>query len=281
MTRDIFLPNGVRLGAQSFGDPADQAILLAGRSMTSWEDGFCERLADGGRFVVRYDPRDAGRSTGYPPGVPGYSLRDLAADAVGVLDAFGVTTAHVVGASSGGWTAQLLALDHPRRLDSLTLISTRPTAPGPADPDLPEHDRSLMAFFTAGEPDWSDRDSIVDHMTEIERLLTGRRFEFDEARARRLAVQDYDRTADIKSHLNNLAFADAGERWRERLGEISVRTLVIHGTDDPFFPYGNGVALAKEIPGAELVPLEGLGHGFPPQIHDFVVDVLLRHTAPH
>src|SRR5436309_2177193 len=121
--------NGVDLCVETFGDPADPAILLimgGGASMDWWEDEFCERLAAGLRFVIRYDHRDTGQSVGYEPGSPGYTSWDLVTDAVGLLDAFGLASAHIVGLSMGGGIAQTLALDYSSRVASLTLMSTSP-----------------------------------------------------------------------------------------------------------------------------------------------------------
>ena len=115
----IIRANGVDLCVQTFGDRADPPILLimgGASSMDWWEDGFCERLMAGSRFVIRYDHRDTGRSVSYEPGAAPYSLRDLAEDDVGLLDAFGLESAHLVGMSVGGWIGQLVALDHPDRV---------------------------------------------------------------------------------------------------------------------------------------------------------------------
>lgn len=271
--------NRVDLCVETFGDPGDPAILLIGLSMLSWDDAFCARLASGPRFVVRYDLRDTGRSVSDEPGAPRYTLRDLVADAVGLLDALGQAGAHVVGFSAGGWIAQLLALDHPDRVTSLTLISTRPTAPGPADPDLPEHAPQLMASFAAaGQPDWTDRAAVIDHLVAGARRFAGAR-PFDARAARALAGRTVDRTRNMASSMNNLAFMDSGDRWRERLGHLAVPTLVIHGTQDPFFPFGNAEALAEEIPGARLVPLPQAGHELAPDDWDTVVPAILGHTA--
>src|SRR3954453_17771656 len=133
MTERMVEANGVQLCTQPFGDPADSAILLImglGASMLWWEEGFCRLLADGGRFVIRYDHRDTGRSVTYEVGRPGYTGADLAADACGVLDAYGVAGAHLVGVSAGGALAQLVALGSPDRARSLVLVSTSPALPG-------------------------------------------------------------------------------------------------------------------------------------------------------
>src|ERR687894_833413 len=275
--------NGVDLCIQTFGERADPPILLITGGASSrdwWEDGFCERLMAGSRFVIRYDHRDTGRSGSYEPGAAPYSLRDLAADAVGLLDAFGLESAHLVGMSVGGWIGQLVALDHPDRVSSLTLISTSPTA-GSSDPDLTEMSEELRASFAeeAPEPDWSDRDAVIDYMVEGERLFAGSR-PFDEAAVREIAARAFDRTTNLASGITNHAGIDSGDRWRERLGEVSAPTLVIHGTEDPMFPYGNAVALANEIPAARLLALERVGHEVPSRdLWDAVVPAILRHTA--
>jgi pimeloyl-ACP methyl ester carboxylesterase len=273
----IIRANGVDLCVQTFGDRADPPILLimgGASSMDWWEDGFCERLMAGSRFVIRYDHRDTGRSVSYEPGAAPYSLRDLAEDAVGL------ESAHLVGMSVGGWIGQLVALDHPDRVASLTLISTSPTA-GSSDPDLPEMSEELQAFFAeeAAEPEWSDRDAVINYIVEGERPFAGSR-PFNEASIREIAARVFDRTTNLASSITNHAGIDSGERWRERLGEVSAPTLVIHGTEDPMFPYGNAVALAKEIPGAQLLALERVGHEVPPRdLWDVVVPAILRHTA--
>jgi pimeloyl-ACP methyl ester carboxylesterase len=279
----IIRANGVDLCLQTFGDRAHPPILLimgGASSMDWWEDGFCERLMADSRFVIRYDHRDTGKSVSYEPGAAPYSLRDLAEDAVGLLDAFGLESAHLVGMSMGGWIGQLVALENPDRGASLTLISTSPTA-GPSDTDLPEMSQELQAFFAeeATEPDWSDRAAVIDSIVEGERQFAGSR-PFDEAAIREIAARAFDRTTNLASSITNHAGIDSGDRWRERLGEVSVPTLVIHGTEDPMYPYGNAVALAKEIPGAQLLALERVGHEVPPRdLWDVVVPAILQHTA--
>ncbi|WP_329094301.1 alpha/beta fold hydrolase [Actinomadura citrea] len=280
--------NGVDLCAETFGDPSDPPILLIGNTMLTWPDDLCERLAALRRFAVRYDQRDTGRSESHDPEAPRYTLRDLVADAAGVLDAFRLPIAHVAGFGVGGWIAQLLALGHPARVTTLTLIATRPTAPGPADADLPEHAPELMArFMKPPKVDWTDRESVVAFQVENARHMSGP--SFDEAEVRAGVERIWDRTvitgADPgKAHRANqmgtvFAALDAGDRWRERLPEITAPTLVVHGEDDPFFPLGNGRALAAEIPSAELLVLPGTGNELPRRTWDTVVPALLRHTT--
>jgi pimeloyl-ACP methyl ester carboxylesterase len=275
----IVQTNGVDLCLEAFGDPTDAAILLIaglGGSMLSWEDDFCERLAAGSRFVIRYDNRDTGRSVTYGPGAPTYTGADLVEDAVGILDALGVDRAHLVGISMGGGIAQFLALDHPDRVASLTLIST---SSGPGDPDLPRMSEELRAHFASPmpEPDWSDRAAVIDYVAADARPYAGKSRPFDEAAWRDLAGRDFDRSVDIASSMNHF-LVEGGDSSRPRLGEIHIPTLVLHGTEDPLFPYEHGVALAKEIPGARLLALEQTGHELPPAVWDVVVPAILRHS---
>lgn len=271
--------NGVDLCVEAFGEPVDRPILLVGTSMLTWEEDFCKRLVAGRRFVIRYDIRDTGRSVSYPSRAAPYTLRDLVADAAGVLDAFNLDRAHSVCFSVGGWIGQLLALDHPDRVTSLTLIATRPTAPGPNDADLPEHGEEIMAHLRwTPPPDWSDRTAVVDYLVDRDRRLAGS-YPFEEAGRRALAGRVFDRTTNMASSLTNIAFIDHGERWRERLGQVKAPTLVIHGTEDGFFPIGNGRALVNEIPGARLLPIQGMGHELPRAAWDPIVTAILRHTS--
>lgn len=276
--------NGVDLCVETFGDRADAAILLiagAAASMDWWEDDFCERLAAGPRFVIRYDLRDTGRSTSYPAGAPAYTGADLVADAAALLDALGLARAHVVGISMGGGIAQRLALAHPDRVASLTLISTSPGGPGgPGNPDLPPMSAELESVFAepAPEPDWSDRDAVIAYIIDGERPFR-RAQPFDEAALRELAGRVFDRTNDIAASMTNHWLLDPGEPVRARLGDITAPTLVLHGTEDPLFPYGHALALAAEIPAARLVPLPETGHELPRSAWDVAVPAILDHTG--
>ena len=282
MGERIVRANGVELCTETFGAAGDPALLLihgAGNSMLSWDEELCERLADGGRFVIRYDQRDAGRSVTYEAGAPGYGERDLLADATGLLDAFGVPRAAGMGLSGGAAKAQLLALEAPSRVAALVLVASTPGVPGDGGGDLPGPAEGLFSGEPA-EPDWGDREAVIEYLVEAERPYCARSRQYDEAAMRALAERVVDRAASVAPMVTNPYVVDVGEPWRARLGSIAVPTLVIHGTEDPLFPYAHGVALADEIPGAELLTLERTGHEYPPpETWDVVVPAVLRHTA--
>ncbi|HKE13300.1 MAG TPA: alpha/beta hydrolase [Kofleriaceae bacterium] len=279
--------NGVELCVETFGDDACPAILLIGGNggaMDYWEDDFCRLLAEGARFVLRYDLRDTGQSVTYEAGAPPYTGGDLVADVVGLLDAFGLARASIVGVSMGGAMAQVVAIEHPARVAALVLMSTSsgPGGAGSDSPDLPPVSAKLQAHFAreVAEPDWSRRDAVIDHLVAEERAYAGSLPRDEDAR-RALAGRVFDRTIDMASSAKNHALLRGdGEPLRPRLGLIRAPTLVLHGTEDPLFPYAHGVALAAEIPGAELVPLAGVGHEYPPRaVWRIVVPAIVRHTA--
>ena len=279
MAERMIEARGVELCTEPFGDPADPPILLImgiGASMLWWEDGFCRMLADGGRFVIRYDHRDTGRSVTYEPGRPGYSGADLVADAAGVLDAFGIAAAHVVGVSAGGAFAQLLALDFADRVRSLVLISTSFAVP--TDRDLPGPTEEFGRFVANAEVDWSDAESVVEYLVAYSRVLAGDERPFDEAAARDLVRRDVERARSLASAQNHDRLP-RDEPSAAALSGISVPTLVIHGSADPMFPIEHGEAVAAEIPGARLLPLEGAGHGIDRADWEPVVHAILDHTV--
>jgi pimeloyl-ACP methyl ester carboxylesterase len=246
--------------------------------MEWWEDEFCERLVAGGRFVIRYDHRDTGESTGYAPGAPEYGGDDLADDAVGVLDALGISRTHLVGISMGGALAQLIALDHPARVTSLTLISTSFAVPSGLD--LPGMRPDAVAAFGAlTEPDWSDRESVIDYAVESTRPLAGSGG-FDESANRELWAAALDRTGDVEASLRNHDLThDSEARPRGPISDLRAPALVVHGTDDPMFPIEHGEALARELPQATLLRLEGVGHELPRRAWDTVIPAIVEHTA--
>jgi pimeloyl-ACP methyl ester carboxylesterase len=247
--------------------------------MDWWEDEFCERLAAGPRFVIRYDHRDTGQSVSYPPGEPGYIGDDLTDDAVGVLDGFGVERAHLVGISMGGGIAQEIALDHPDRVASLTLISTSIAVPHDLDlPGMTEEGRT--AFGELEAPDWSDREAVIEYGVAFERACAGRSPHFDEERTRELWGRVVDRTTNIEAGFTNHDLIhDAETRSRPPLSTLAVPTLVVHGTLDPLFPPAHGAALANQIPGAELLTLEDVGHGLPRSAWEVVLPAILELTV--
>jgi pimeloyl-ACP methyl ester carboxylesterase len=249
---------------ETFGDNADPALVLihgGGNTMLSWHDDLCERLAAGGRFVVRYDQR----GSGYP---------ELVAECVALLDTRGLARAHLVGISLGAAIAQLMALDHPDRVATLTLASATPGGPAHPAPDLPGPSRALP---WPPDPDWGDRAAVIDFLVEAERPYA---HSFDERTAREIAARVVDHRPDLEAYMTDTAEFDVGEPWRQRLGEITAPTLVVHGTEDPLFPLAHGEALAREIPGAELLALEHTGHEyFPRATWEVVVPALLAHSS--
>lgn len=275
--------NGVTICVQGFGDPSDPTVLLiAGRdsSMDWWEEGFCHRLASAGRYVVRYDLRDTGRSTTYPPGRPDYGFADLVGDAVGILDALGITAAHVVGISMGGALAQWLAVMHRDRVATLTLVDTTGALPGMPD-DLPPPEPALRDYFASGglrPEDASDPEAVIDSIVEGQRAFA--RGPFEEERWRSVAARVVERMPSLPGGLGNHAAMKDGHEPDARLVDIDVPTLVVHGTADPLFPLPHGVALAEAIAGARLLPLDGVGHEPPPPwTWDVVVPALLDLTS--
>lgn len=247
--------------------------------MLSWPDAFCEALAAGGRHAVRYDLRDSGDSTAGNPMKPAYDLRDLAADAAALAAHLDDRPAHLAGIGVSGMVAQVAALDHPGSFDALTLVGTRPVAPGPVDDDLPDHDQATMGkLFSRPMPDWMDREAVARHSAEGSQILGN-----DHQTAKVLAGRIWDRTAGStpEVHMANqigIVFSklDCTPRWRERLPELEIPTLVIHGAKDPFFPVGNGEALVREIPNASLLVLENASTVIPPSDFGEVAAAMLQ-----
>ena len=272
----IVRANGVDLCVETFGSSTDPAILLihgASASMLWWEEELCERLAAAGRYVIRYDNRDTGRSVSYPPGRPEYALRDMPDDALGVLDALGVERAHVVGRSMGGAIAMLAARNAPDRVLTLTLVSTSPGLPG-LSPMSPE----FIAYVSTGGPDVADPGSVVDFVVGLNRVYSGPSPYFDEAHIRDLTVRDVERTLNVPATLaNHFAIDTSGEPID--FGALAVPTLVVHGSQDPAFPLDHGQYLAAAIPGAELLVLEKAGHELPSGLWDVFVAALVAHTG--
>ena len=270
--------NEIALGIESFGDDDAPLVLLAGgTTMLSWPDALCERLAAGGRRVVRYDLRDSGESMTKDPEAPAYTLRVLGADAA-LADALGGGPAHLAGIGVGGMVAQVAVLDHPGAFSALTLAGTRAVAPGPPDDDLPDHDQATMSrLFARPMPDWTDREAVAEFAAAGAEILGD-----DPGAARATAARIWDRTpgtAPSVQMANQLRMVfsrlDCQPRWRERLPEIKVPTLVVHGRRDRFFPVGNGEAIACEIPGARLLVLKDAATAIPDAAVGEVAEAML------
>jgi pimeloyl-ACP methyl ester carboxylesterase len=270
-----FVPtSGAELCVETFGSPANPAVLLvdgAAASMLWWEAELCERIARGGRFVIRYDNRDTGRSTSYPPGRPGYTYMDLARDALGVLDALDVERAHIVCRSMSGGIGLILGVDHPDRVLSLTFVSTSTGEDG-----LPPPSDELAAAPAA--PDPADPAAVVDFVVASAKAYSGGSPFFDETATRALVERDVARTRDIASTLAN-HYAMTFDVPAHDFGDIKAPTLVVHGDRDPAFPLPHGRALRDAIPGAKLLVLEGAGHDLPRPLWDVFVPALIRHTG--
>ena len=248
-------------------------IMGAMASMLWWPAELCAGLARSGRFVIRYDNRDTGRSTSYEPGKPPYTSDDLVDDAVAVLDGYGIERAHIVGMSMGGALAQVVAL-HPARVATVTAISTTKLD---RDPDLPGADPEYLEHAAAFERlDWADTQALAELLVL-------------DARSRRVAapVRRGGRTRvrgarpaphDQPGEPRQPRHADRGEDRQGRLEEIEAPFLVIHGTDDPLMPYAHGVALARAVPGARLVTIDGGGHELHEGDHDQIRTAILEQT---
>lgn len=246
----------VLLEWQRFGTSGEPLLLVNGLGSPSvaFELGFVEQLVARGLSVVRFDNRDVGRSSRCPD--PPYSLCDMAADAVAVLDAAGWDAAHVLGQSMGGMIAQQLAIDHPRRTRSLISFSSTTGNPAFGRPS-PE---ALEALLTVQPP---DRDGWLTHRIETERIWASPDL-WDAAWVRAKGELMYDYGVDPKGTTRQFrALTGSGDRDEELAG-LSVPTLVLHGTADALITPGGGEHTAEIIPGARFVAIDGLGHDLPP-----------------
>jgi pimeloyl-ACP methyl ester carboxylesterase len=271
--------DNVEIATEVFGDSANLPVLLimgAMASMLWWPDDFCERLAQQRRYVIRYDNRDTGLSTKYAPGEPPYTFDDMADDAMRVLDAYKIRSAHLVGMSLGGVIAQLAALAHPSRVASLTAISTSPI--GTDTSHLPQRAAAYKKHAEAGAKiDWSDREQVIDFAVKDARMLAGTAYPFDEAGTRAFIERDYDRSGDFLSATNHFLLK-SGNKWRGRLSEIKVPLLVIHGTADPIFTVEHGEMLAGIVGNARLMRIEGGGHELHKEHWDEIITAITAHT---
>ena len=270
----------LQLWTESFGDPADPPVLLVmgmcAQGVT-WPDDFVAQLVDQGRHVVRYDHRDTGQSDTVDYDAAPYALTELAEDAVAVLDAHQLDSAHIVGASMGGMIGQLLALHHPSRVRTLTAIMSSPVGGDRSHLPAPS-EQFLTAMHDAATAPPATRDERIEHGVTIWRVLSGS-LPMDEDEVRRSAARTLDRARVPGSELNHQrAISTLGDGDPD-LSTITTPTLVVHGTEDPLLALPHGEALAERIPGARLVRIDGMGHSLPSPAREQIAEEILKHTS--
>ena len=286
--------NGIDIEYESLGaDDAPALLLVMGLSMQlhGWPDEFCRQLVERGFRVVRFDNRDCGLSSriawprvdvpravaaswlGMPVKAP-YDLDDMAADAVGLLDALGIERANVVGASMGGMIGQVMAARHPQRVRRLVSIMST-TGNRRVSRGKPAAAQALLSR----PADPRDPDSVVEHMLKVHSIIGSPRYPTDPAVLRQRFVRSvqrgYDRQATARQFLAILA---SGDR-RRLLAQVAAPTLVIHGADDPLVPVAAGRDTAEHIAGARLLVIDGMGHDLPEPLFAQLVDAIAGHCA--
>ena len=283
------LSSGIELEYDTFGSADDPALLLVmgfTAQMTAWEEAFCQQLADGGRFVIRFDNRDCGLSTkldGQPvdaiavmaavmsksevPEVP-YTLSDMAADAIGLLDHLGVARAHVAGASMGGMIAQTMAIEHPERLLSATSIMSTI-----GDLEYGQATPEAMEVILAPPPE-GRAEAIA--MAPSYGVWASKRY-FDPDRACQLAAAAYDRSSCPEGASRQIAAIYASGDRSQLLADVTVPMLVIHGLDDTLIAPSGGRRTAELVPGAHLLEVADMGHDLPQQLWPMIVGAILAH----
>jgi pimeloyl-ACP methyl ester carboxylesterase len=287
-------PSRIDVAYERFGDPELPPVFLimGGRAqMINWPDGFCAELASRGLFVVRFDNRDSGRSTHFadappvdlPAALAGdlssatYSLSDMGTDTVGLLDALGFDSAHLVGISMGGMIAQTIAIDDPDRVRSLTLISSTTGNPAVGQADT-------GAIGSLGFPP-QDRQGAIDWQLRASRALGSTGFPFDEAAVADTAGRAYDRSHDQVAMMRHFVAVVASGDRTEQLRTLRVPTLVMHGEADKMANISGSQAIAEAIPGATLVTFAGMGHDLPralwPTFAGHIADLVQRAEKEH
>ena len=268
----------VDLFVEVFGDDDAEPVLLisgADAHCTRWTPALVDPLVASGFRVVRFDNRDSGLSTKVASDI-GYTLDDMAIDALSVMDGLSVDSAHVIGRSMGGMVGQVLALTNPERVRSLALLCS---SPGLGDERLPSAadwlvDRMAERLFAPPPADEAER---VAWVVELDRLFAGPRYPFDDEASRSVAELEVERCWYPESGHGPAVGASLSRL--DSLGEITVPTLVVHGTADPVFPVEHALALADGIPGARLWLVEGLGHEVPDACLPDLLPRLLEHLT--
>ena len=282
---------GIELEYDTFGSPDDPALLLImgfTAQLTDWDERFCQLLADGGRYVIRFDNRDCGLSTKLDgqdvdvaavmgaamaglelPSIP-YTLGDMAADAAGLLTHLGIERAHVMGASMGGMIAQTFAINHPDRTISLISVMSQPGEPDVGQPT----DEAAVAIFS---PPATTRQEYIDASPRY-MVWQSKKYR-DEARVREQAARNFDRSNYPEGAPRQMAAMFGSPRRSEALTKLDVPTLVIHGRDDQLITPSGGFRTAELIPGAHLLFLADMGHDMPEPLWPVLVEAVLGHTA--
>ncbi|MBN9040637.1 MAG: alpha/beta hydrolase [Rhizobiales bacterium] len=284
--------NGIELCYEIFGAPDAEPLLLImglGAQMIHWDDDFCRQLAARGLRVIRFDNRDIGQSTKLTGGkrlgvlellklrifrVPvsaTYTLRDMAKDTVGLLDALHIKSAHIVGASMGGMIAQEIAITFPERVRSLTSIMSTT-----GNPKVPPPTREASALLMA--PPVTERDEFIRRFAQTWKLLRGGSFPEDEAMDRERAIRTFERGLNPAGVGRQLRAILASGSRKERLASVKAPTLVIHGTVDPLVRPEGGKDTAASIPGAKLLMIEGMGHALPIPMWPQIIDAIDNHA---
>ncbi|MDB5475151.1 MAG: hypothetical protein JWP49_662 [Phenylobacterium sp.] len=266
----------VEIEYQTFGDDRPETVILInglGSQMTRWPVAFCETLAARGYRAIRFDNRDVGLSSWLEG--QGYSIQDMAADVIAVLDAAGVGKAHVAGVSMGGMITQTVAIEHPERVLSITSIMSATGAPGTMD-STPE----AAAVLNVPPPDpKADFEVFVAHGMKNARTIGSPGYPWDEAALRERVIAEYRRAFNPAGVGRQMAAIRADGDRTARLSKLNVPAVVLHGADDPLLkPYG-GEMTAKAIPGAELRIIEGMGHDLPPGLYDTIIDAIVAAAA--
>jgi pimeloyl-ACP methyl ester carboxylesterase len=279
--------NGIEIRYETFGDASAPPMLLImglGAQMIQWPEEFIEQIAARGFHVIRFDNRDVGESTWLSDagrvefgGAPVYTLDDMAADAIGLLDALGIERAHIVGVSMGGMIAQLIALNHPERVLTLTSIMSH-VGGDDAVPPTPE----AMERLLTKRPE--TREEAIEVGLKTWRVIGSPGFPFDEAEVRKRIGLAFDRGFNPAGFMRQIAAVMAASSRKQRLGGLTVPACVVHGADDPLVPVDNAQRTADAIGDAELVTIGGMGHDLPkgawPQIIEAIVRTAARASAP-
>ncbi len=280
---------GLKLCYETFGAADATPLLLVmglGSQMILWDEEFCERLAAEGFWVIRFDNRDVGRSTilREQPAPKNwqlltrdargaaYSLDDLAADAVGLLDQLGIAAAHVVGVSMGGMIAQLIAIRHPDRVLSLVSIMSTTGNRRVGQP----HPRVALRMMRKAP---RDRDGYIEAHLETYRLIGSKQVDFDQERRRERAGRCFERGIHPAGSARQLAAIVTATDRTELLGGLRVPTTIIHGDADPMVNVSGGRATAKAIPGAKLVIVPGMGHDLPRELWPQIIAAITENAA--